>query len=182
VGGDGLAGADGVAAFVGGGFDADVVGGDLEGGGEEGFHGGDVGGEFGAFGEEGDVGVADFVAAGGGFVEGAAEDFLGVHAAAAGVGVGEEVADVGEGEGAEDGVGEGVGEDVGVGVAVEAEVAGDGDAAEDEFTAGDEAVDVVAEADAEGEHGEIKNLELRIQNSKGKREEIIHRFRRLAQI
>jgi len=84
------------------------------------------------------------------------------------------MADVGEGEGAEDGVGEGVGEDVGVVVAVESEVAGDVNAAEDEFAAGDEAVDVVAEADAEGEghggeEGRIKNSECRIQ--KGGKEE-----------
>jgi hypothetical protein len=84
------------------------------------------------------------------------------------------MADVGEGEGAEDGVGEGVGEDVGVGVAVESEVAGDVDAAEDEFAAGDEAVDVVAEADAEREHGGMQNLEFRMQNSKGKKEEFVH--------
>ena len=109
-----------------------------------------MGRELGAFGEEGDVHVADSVAALLGLVDRAAQDFLGIHAEAVRVGVGEEVADVGQAERAEDGVGERVGQGVGVGMAVEAEVGGDFDAAEDQLAAGDEAVDVVTEADADG--------------------------------
>jgi len=86
---------------------------------------------------------------------------LGVGVLPARIGVGEEVADVGQRGGAEEGVAEGVGERVGVGVAVEAEVAGEGDAAEHERAARDSAVDVVAVADAEGDHarGRIRGSE-----------------------
>jgi len=66
--------------------------------------------------------------------------------------LGEEVADVGQGGGTEESVADGVGEAVGIAVAFESVVGGEADAAEDEGATWDDAVDVVAVADAEIHH------------------------------
>jgi hypothetical protein len=79
--------------------------------------------------------------------EGLGEQEGAVGPGVAGVGVGEELADVAEGGGAQEGVGEGVEDDVGVGVADEALLEGDVDAAEDQAAALRETVGVVSEAD-----------------------------------
>lgn len=157
MGGDGEALADLVDAFVGGGFEADGVGWDTQGGGEGGFHRGEVGRDFRALGDKGGVDVADGPAAGGEIGGDVGEEFLGIDAAVGGVGIRKMVTDVGQAGGAEEGVADGVGEGVGIGVAVEADGAvGEGHAAEDQGAAGDEAVDVVAVADAIV-HAELKS-------------------------
>ena len=99
--------------------------------------------------DERGVDVDEGESARGEFGHDAAEKDLGVDVAEGRIGVGEKMPDVGESGGAEQGVTDGVGEAVGVGVAFEAEVGGEAHAAEDERAAGDEAVDIVAVADAE---------------------------------
>jgi len=152
VAGDGFFFADGVDGFAGFAFDVDLGFGDLKELGEAFDHGGFVGGEFGFLGEDDDVGVEDVVAGFGEFFHGGSEEFGGVDVFVLGVGVGEELADVGEAGGAGEGVDEGVEDDVGIGVAVEALGVGDGDVREDEGPSGGGAVEVVAEADANVGH------------------------------
>jgi hypothetical protein len=76
------------------------------------------------------------------------EEELRVDVLVGGIGVGKKVADVGEAGGAEEGVADRVGEAVGVGVTFETVVGGEAHAAENHGATGDEAVDVVAVADA----------------------------------
>lgn len=150
--------ADGVYSLVCLSLDVDAAGLDGEDAGEVGAHGVFVGGEPGAFEDDGGVEVFDVPAARGGAVGGGGEEDLGVLGFVARVGVGEELADVGEAKGAEDGIGDGVVEGVAIGVGGWAGVVGEGNAAEDEGAApaggreGFEAVEVVAVADAELAH------------------------------
>lgn len=133
--------------LVGGGFDADAVGGDAEGLGYVLFHGGGVREDFGGFGDEGGVDVAELTAhfadEGGGFFE----DFERADVFAAGVAGREVVADVGKAGSAKDGVGNGVTEHVGIGVTLQAMGVGDFDPAQDELAVFGKLVDVVSGAD-----------------------------------
>lgn len=150
--------ADGVYPLVGLSLDVDAAGLDGEDAGEVGADGVLVGREFRAFEDDGGIEVFEAPAEGGGAVGGGAQEDLGVLGLVARVGVGEELADVGEGKGAEDGVGDGVVEGVTIGVGDGAGVVGEGDSPEDERAApaggrvGLEAVEVVAVADAELAH------------------------------
>ena len=82
----------------------------------------------------------------------AQEEVGGVDALVAGIGIGEELADVRESGGAGEGIDEGVDDDVGIRVAIKALVMGDGDVGQDQRPPGDGAVEIVAKTDAEGRH------------------------------
>lgn len=113
-----------------------------------------MGGEFRALEDDGGVEVFDAPAERRRAIDGVAEEDLGVLGVVARVGVGEDLADVGKGEGAEHGIGDGVVEGVAIGVGHGAGVMGDRDSTEDEGSscagggAGLEAVEVVAVPDA----------------------------------
>jgi hypothetical protein len=62
------------------------------------------------------------------------------------------LADVAQPGRAQQGIGDGVQQHVGIGMAEQAEGMGDGHAADDEFAAGNESVDVIALADADLRH------------------------------
>lgn len=150
--------ADRVDPLVGLSLDVDAAGLDGEDAGEVGAHGVLVRGESWALEDDGGVEVFDVPAERGGAVRGGGEEDLGVLGLVARVGVGEELADVGEGKGAENRVGDGVVEGVAIGVGDGAGIVGEGDSPEDEGAApaggrvGLEAVEVVAVADAELAH------------------------------
>lgn len=126
-------------------FDGDAVQGEFERLGEGLADGEAEVAEFGALDDDRGVDVGDAVAAFADQGEGVFKEDERVAVLPLGVGIGEVEADVAKGGGAEEGVCDGVGEDVGVGVAIEAEVTGDGDAAEDERAALHDAVVVPAE-------------------------------------
>jgi len=171
VGLDGAAFADGVDLFVGFAFDVDAVGGDLEEAGEVVADFLFEGADFGAFEDDGGVEVADGVASGVDAADGFDDEVGGVLSFVAGIGVGEELADVLLGDGAEECVDHGVVEDVAIAVADGPDGSGEALApgtfgGVGEFDAADdhdatfaergvwlEAVEVVAVADAEGEGG-----------------------------
>lgn len=148
-GGDAFAATGEAEAFGGGSFHGNAVGVDGEVGGDVGNHLGDVGEHLGGLGHDGNVYVANGVAALGKEAHTFAEEEAGVGAAIALVGVGEVVADVAEGGGAEKGIGEGVEGHVGIAVAEQAFFVGDFYAAHYEFTAFHEAVHVEAVANSE---------------------------------
>lgn len=156
---DGAVLAHGVHLLVGLGFDVDEGFVDADEAGEVAADSVFDGRELRAFEDDGGVEVGEAVAGVLGEGEGFEEEEVGGGVLPAGVGVWEELSDVGEGEGAEDGVGEGVEEGVAVGVADGAFVVLEGDASEDEGAAlacggeGFESVEVVAVADAEGRAG-----------------------------
>lgn len=91
--------------------------------------------------------------------EGLGDKDRGIRACPAGVGVGEDLADVRASDRSEEGVGEGVEEDVAIGVACGSAVMFESNAADDEGTTTPDggkrlqAVEVPAQADAEGEVG-----------------------------
>lgn len=153
---DGSVLADGVDFFVGLALHVDAVEGHREQVGEGGSDGVFVGAELGAFADDGGVEVGGSVAGGVDAGEGFGEKDARVLRVVAGVGVGEELADVGLGDGAEEGVGDGVEEGVAVGVGDGAPVVVDLDGAEDEGAPlalrglGLEAVEVVAVPDPDG--------------------------------
>jgi hypothetical protein len=132
--------------FVGGGLYADATGRDAEGGGDVFAHGGDVGGHLWRLGDDGGIDIDDAGVLGGEDEGDALEDLDGADAANGFVGIREMVADVAFANGTECGIGDGVAEGVGVGMAIEAGIVRYIDAAEDEFAAANEAVDVVADA------------------------------------
>lgn len=152
IGGNPFLASYGAEAFVGGGFDADLVTGEPQAGSQAIAHGGQVGFEFGAFGDDDGIDVPDlpplvedeFVDLG--------EKLEAVSSLPLGVFGGEVVADVAETGGSKHGVHDGVGEDIGVAVADEAEFVVDFDAAEDEGAIGAEAMDVIAVTDADVSH------------------------------
>lgn len=121
--------------------------------GEVAAHGGDVGFEFGLFGDDYGVNVADRPAVLLDELMDLGKEFEAIGSGPLGIRGGEVVADVAKAEGTEEGIHDGVGEYVCVAMAEESEGVGDGDSAEDEGSIGAEAVDVVAVADAEGGHG-----------------------------
>lgn len=148
MGGECFAATDGVHAFVGFGFEVDLIRRDTEGSGNVCAHCGKVGTEFGAFEDDDGVDVNDAETL---LLEEVAREFEKTDGAGifpAWIGIGEVSADVGEAGGAEECVGDGVNEDVAIGVASGAAVEWDVDAADDEGAAGFEAVEVVAYAGA----------------------------------
>ena len=153
MGGDGFAVADGVAAFVGSGFDVDLGGVYLEQAGEVGSHLGFEGLEPGLLGDDQHVDIANRVAGGGNELHGVFDEERGGGAFEAGVGVGEVLADVAGADGAEEGINRGVEDDIAVGVGDGAELVGDLYAGEDEVADGSELVKVEAVADAIGQAG-----------------------------
>lgn len=166
---DGAAFADGVDFFVGLALHVHSLGGDLEESGEVVADFFFERADFGAFEDDGGVEVADGVAGGVDAADGLDDEVGGVLPFVARVGVGEELADVLLGEGAEEGVDDGVIEDVAIAVSNGPDRAGEALApgafgGVGEFDAADdhgatlaerrvwlEAVEVVAVADAKGE-------------------------------
>ena len=146
-GGDAFLAADEPEGFVGGGLDADAGGEDAEGVGDVLFHGGDVGLDLWAFGDEGGVDVDDAPAteldATGGLDE---EDATG-GVAPGGIVIGKQVADVDLADRTEDGIGDGMEEGIGIGMAIEPMGMGDGDTTEYEGTTGDQSMDIITDAD-----------------------------------
>jgi hypothetical protein len=142
-----FAAAGAILALVGSGFDGNGWGWDFEEAGDVGLDGVDVGGEFGFFGDNDDIDVADGVSEGFHLVDGESDDGGGIAAEVFGS-VGEVVANVAEAEGAEKGIGEGVVEAISIGVGEEALTMGDFNAAKNEALAGNKAVNVVANADS----------------------------------
>ena len=100
-----------------GGFDGYAVGADAQVGGDVGYHLRDVGEHLGLLGYDGHVDVGDGVTLFGHELHAAAEQGARVGPFPFRVGVGEMIADIAQGGGAEDGVGQGVEGNVGVGVA-----------------------------------------------------------------
>lgn len=111
---DGPVFADGVDLFVGFALHVDAVQGHLQQVGEGLADGVFVGAELGAFADDGGVEVGRAVACGVDAGEGFGEEDARVLRVMAGVGVWEQLADVGVGDGAEEGVGDGVEEGVAV--------------------------------------------------------------------
>lgn len=111
---DGPVFADGVDLFVGFALHVDAIQGHLEEVGEGLADGVFVGAEFGAFADDGGVEVGRAVAEGVDAAEGFFEEDARVLRVVSWVVVGEELADVGVGDGAEEGVGDGVEEGVAV--------------------------------------------------------------------
>lgn len=117
-----------------------------------------VRGELWAFEDDRRVEVLHAPAERGGLLGSRAEEHFGIPRLVSRVGVGEELPDVGQGEGTQDGVGDGVVEGIAVGVGDGTGVVREGDAAKDERSAralrrvGLEAVEVVAVPDAELAH------------------------------
>lgn len=152
IGGNPFLASYGAEAFVGGGFDADLVAGQPQAGGQAIAHGGQVGFEFGAFGDDDGIDVPnlpplvedEFVDLG--------QKLEAVGSLPLGVFGGEVVADVAEAGGSKHGVHDGVGEDIGIAVADETKFVVNFDAAEDEGAIGAEAVDVIAVTDADVSH------------------------------
>jgi len=153
---DGEALAGGVDLLLGAALDIDPVEGSVEEAGEVVAHDEFEVADLWALEDDGGVEVGDAPAGVGDAAVCIAEEGGGVAGVVVGVVVGEELADVGECECAEEGVGDGVVEGVAVGVGDGAAVVRNGDSGEEEGTAGAfgglgfEAVDVVAEADAVG--------------------------------
>ncbi len=150
--GDGALFADGVDGFAGFAFDVDLGFCDAEELGEAFDHGGFVGGEFGGLGEDDDVGVEDVIAGFGEFQHGFLAEDGGVDIFELGVGIGEELADVGEAGGAGEGVDEGVEDDVAVGVGIQSFIVRDNNISQHERSPDDSAMNVIAEADADIGH------------------------------
>ena len=152
---DGKTLANGTDALVGLPFDVDAVDGEVQEVGEVRANGLLVGREFRTFEDDDRVGVDDVPARVVHAAEGFDDEGSGVRAGPAGIGVGEDFADVLTADRAEEGVGEGVEEGVAVGVAYGAEVVLDEDATDDEGPAraggGEkfESVEVPAHAHAE---------------------------------
>ena len=153
VAGDGAVLAETVDVFVGLTLEVDLVVLAVEQGGEVLADVVLVGAELGPLEDDGNVEVAEGVP---GFAHepvGLGDEEVGGGVLPAGVVVGEELADVGLGESAEDGVGGGVVDDIAVAVPGWAAVVVEFDAADDEGAAGFEAVEVEAVADPVGERG-----------------------------
>jgi len=155
VAGDGFVAAEGVETLVGFALEVDAVQREGEEIGKAGAELGLEGGEAWALEDDGEVDVGDGVGRGANAGEGFGEEAVGGGVFPAGVGIGEEFANVGKGKGAEEGVGEGVEEDVAIAVGDKGEVAREDDAREEEglgVGAGGrvgEAVEVETVADAE---------------------------------
>ena len=113
--------------------------------GERRGHGGQVRREPGLLGDDRAVGLRQGEAAAADQLVRGAQQLHRIGVLPLGIAVGKQLADVARARGAEDGVGEGVRHGVGVRVPGEPARMGDGDAAEDERTARDEAVGVVAD-------------------------------------
>ncbi len=152
IGSDSFFPANGSEPFVGRGFDTDLVAGEAEAGGEAIAHLGKVGFEFGPFGDDDRIDVANLPALAEDEFVYLGEELQAVGSLPLGIVRGEVVADITQAGGSEHGVHDGVGEDVGVAVADEAEFVVDFDATENEGAIGAEAVDVVAVADANVGH------------------------------
>ncbi|GHB95763.1 hypothetical protein GCM10007047_09520 [Cerasicoccus arenae] len=103
------------------------------------------------FGNQSDVHVANAIAALVGFVNGAAEDVLRVHAFARWIIIREKVSDVGQTKRAEDGVRQRMRQAICVRMAIEPFIVRDIDAAQHETAGGREAVNVVTKTDAKRE-------------------------------
>lgn len=149
VGGDALGVAEGTDSLMGGSFQADGGNRQVGGVGEVLLHGIELGGDFGFLGDDGKVEVKEVIAGIGCVPDGQAEKVQGIGIFPAGIGIGEKVADIRKSGGTEDGIGGGVAEDIGVGVAEEAARMIESNAGEDKGAVFGEAVDIVAEADAE---------------------------------
>jgi len=150
VGADAFLAAFEAEVLGGGGFDGYLSGVDAE---EVGYglpHLGDVGCHFGFLGHDDGVDIAYAVALGVEQLAGAAEEEFAVDVFVLGVVVGEVLADVAQGGGAEEGVADGVEQHVGVGVAEEAEGVGYFDASEPQFAVGSQLVYVVSYSYAHG--------------------------------
>ena len=146
MGGDAFGAAGEAEALGGGRFHGDAVDGDVQVGGDVLAHGRDVRRHLGLLGDDGDVDVADTVSAVAQQRDDVAQEHARVGTGVGGVGVGEEVADVAEGGGAEQGVAEGVEGHVGIAMAQQATVMGNVYSADDAPASGDEAVYVVSAA------------------------------------
>ena len=145
----------------GGGLDADGVEVNAEDGGDNLSHGDDIGREFGALQGYGDVDVADLPAALVNHFHDFPEQNLAVDALPLVRRVGEEMADVPEGEGPEEGVAEGVERHVAVGMGDAADRAVfNADAPEPEGKAHREGVDVVAVACSDIFHKSVISSEV----------------------
>ena len=149
---DGLAEADGVAVFVAVEFHIDVRG-------LAGQQGSELladllaeWGQPGTLEEDGDVGVADAIAGGVYLGHDVDKENRAVGVFPFWVGWGKELADVALAQRAEDRIDERVDRHIAIAVRDGGLIGGDDDAAENQFAAGLEAVDVVAVADAGGFH------------------------------
>lgn len=150
-GGDAFAAAEGAEVFVGGGFDADVTDVEVEGFGDIELHALDVGGDLGFLGDEGGVDIDQAALVKGDLPGGFLEEDAAGDILPAGIGVFEEMADIIFTQGAEDGIADGMQEGIGIRVSIEASEVGNFNAAEDQFPAFDEGMDIVSDADAD--HG-----------------------------
>jgi len=128
VGGDGFAAADGIAAFVGAEFDVDGAAKMFR---EKFGHGGAMGGEFGTFGEDRYIQIGEGKSFGPDFFADVLEKEQTGGIFPAGVVVGEPLADVAPGHGAQERVDDGVDSDVAVAVGDGGHAFGDLDAGED---------------------------------------------------
>jgi len=156
VGGDGFAAADAIDAFIRSSLEADGFGREFGGAGEGGAHFGDAGGNLWFFGDQRGVDIDGRPAVrsqrGNYLLE--QNERVGVFVSR--IGVGKKVTNVGKSGGTEQCVTNCVGQSIGVGVAFEAVVGIEGHATEHERTTADNAVDVVAVADADLE-GQSEN-------------------------
>ena len=132
-----------------GGLDGDGIDGDAHDAGEGFPHGEDVRGELGTLEGDGDVGVADAPALRGDEGYDLPQQDFAVDALPLGRGVGEQMADVPEGEGAEEGVAQGVDGHVAVRVGHEARFRRDADPAQPHGKPFREGVYVVSVSDSD---------------------------------
>ncbi len=136
IGGNPFFLANGSEAFVGGGFDADLVAGEPEASAQAIAHLGEMGFEFGPFGDDDGIDVTDLPALVEDQLVDLGEELQAIGAFPLGVFGGEVVADIAQAGGSEHGIHDGVGEDIGIAVADEAKFVVDFDAAEDEGAIG----------------------------------------------
>lgn len=162
MGGDGTIFAEAVDFFVSFAFDVNLIEFDFEELGNVVADGIFVGTEFGFLEDDGDVDVVDVVLGGVHFFDGLDEENTGVGAFPLWVVIGEELADIGEGECTKDGIGDGVVDDIAIGMADAAAVVIEGDTADDEVCTFFKSVEVEAVANAEREcHFKPYSLSLR---------------------
>ena len=141
--------ATGEAEFLGGGgFDGDILDIDLHDASQASLHLLDVGIEFGAFGSDGDVGIAELVALVADELHGVGQENLTVDALEVGRRVGEVVSDVAHVGCSQQSIAQGMYQDIGIAVTQQAEGVFQLNAAQPKFAAFDETVYVVAKSNS----------------------------------